>query len=48
MRFDEEADIQNCFDAAIKCWKILKPNYISLIDKGVNDNNIFKLCQYLL
>ena len=47
IRFDPEADVKECFDSAIKAWRILEPQMISVVNGGLNDDHVEQLTKFL-
>ena len=45
--FAKGAQIAECFESAIKCWRIFKPNIILVEKQALNDQHIEKLCKFL-
>ena len=39
--------MSECFESAIKCWRIFKPNVILIEKQELSDEHIEKLCEFL-
>lgn len=48
VKFDSNARIAQCFDSAIKCWRIMKPLCIDVCDQDLEDNHITVLSKLLM
>ena len=46
--FDENAVLKDHFEAVIKCWRLMKPEYIDLCEKDLNDFHIEMMTTYLM
>jgi hypothetical protein len=40
--FDPNANVAKYFDSALKCWRIMKPNYIEVTNQNLEDEHIVK------
>lgn len=47
IQFDQKADIRGNFESAIKAWRIMEPTMIKVMNVGLNDENVEKLCEFL-
>ena len=45
--FEPDANIAKHIDSAIKCWRILGPTMIKCLNQGLEDEQVFKLCEFL-
>lgn len=46
--FDPDARLVKYFEAAVKTWRIMQPNFISVVNEGLEDQHIITLCKFLL
>ena len=47
VKFDSNAKVADCFDSALKAWRIYLPNIIRADNQNLNDDHIERLCQFL-
>ena len=47
IKFDENANISEHFESAIKAWRILGPTVISVVNQNLSDDHVEKLCQFI-
>lgn len=47
VRFDENAPVAECFQSALKTWRIYKPNVINIVDMNLNDSHVEELTKFL-
>lgn len=41
--FDSDAILIDNFDSVLKCWRIMRPNHISVTNQNLEDEHIEKL-----
>ena len=47
VKFDENAEVGECFASALKAWRIYKPSVINLENQNLTDGHIEELCKFL-
>lgn len=47
VKFSENAKVGECFESALKAWRIYQPNVIHAENQSLNDEHIEKLCDFL-
>lgn len=47
VKFETGAELSLDFESALKCWRIHKPNVISVENQNLNDDHIHQLCEFL-
>lgn len=47
VKFDESANVSECFQSALKTWRIYRPNVINIVDQSLQDQHVDELCKFL-
>ena len=47
VKFCSEANVAECFESAIKAWRIYQPNIIRGDNLNLTDDHVMRLCDFL-